>query len=530
MFQDYIRMKTKTSTLLSLAVLGSLAVAAAPTAASAQEFTHKGYISSDLRMTVGGTDRPKGVAPVMFDRSDNTVDFMGSFTWGKIDAVADLSITFTGGSHVNMLDTLHNRGDVDAFSFESEALYIRISDFIVDGLDLRLGRQIVDWGTADRFNPTNPVNGLDLEDYQDFGRRVANEMISLTYSPEWEVYDEEKDKTIFGDFHIQAVWVPRFKSGLVPQSSDYVFGEPDQFRRFVKSKTLHNLVDLQEMFLEYGGSVIYNVKVEEPDFNISNSQVGLRLGFTLYGIDIDFMAYYGYDHIMQPRDVNVNAVSTNATVSDAIEKNIHFVAGNEEERQGLMRLMESFSYDGISTLTATADVNVVYPRVWVVGADFATSLDWLGGVGFWGEVAFTIHDDVPIHIDINGTKIEEYQVDKGWFVKAVVGIDNTFTSWFYMNIQYIYGFTDEFGDNDLEHYLMVNTDFKMYQEQILLRLSLVMNLTDPSAIFMPSFNFGFWQGFQLIAGGLFHFGEDMSTFGNRVTGPNYIFLQAKYSF
>ncbi len=513
------------------AFLGFLLGMGISSTAMAQEFSYKGYILSDLRFTVGGQDRPDDVAPVMFDRSDNTVGFTGSFTWGKVDAVADIAITYSGKSEVSQLETLKSRNKVDPFYFESEALYIRINDFIVDGLDIRLGRQIIDWGTADRFNPTSVINGLDLEDYQDFGRRVANEMINIIYAPDWEVYGE--NGTIFGDFHIQLVWVPKFRSGLIPDSSEYAFGGPNQFRRFVKSKTLYNLIDLQELFEEYGGVINYNsITVNEPDFNIKNSQVGLRVGFTLLGVDIDFMGYYGYDHNVQPKYITVAATSTRQDVQNAVDANIQYVGGTDEERDGLMDLMRSFGYNGIKTLTGNTDVIVEYPRVGVVGADFATSLDALGGVGLWGEVAFTFHDDVPVTININDGKaiIEDYQVKKGWFPKIVVGWDNSFTKWFYMNMQYIYGFVDEFGDNDIKHYLMVNTDFKMVQEQMLLRLSLVMNLTDPSAIFMPSLTFSFWQGMGLVAGGLFHFGEDSSTFGNRTTGPNYIFLQAKYSF
>lgn len=496
--------------------------------ALAQEFSYKGLISSDLRLTIPGQDMPDDVNTVAFDRSDNTVKFTGGFTWESVDAVADLSLTYSGQSEVSKLKTLQYRRHVDPFYFESDALYIRISDFIFDGLDIRLGRQIVDWGAADRFNPTSVINALDLEDPQDFGKRVANEMISLTYAPDWDVYGE--DGTIFGEFQFQVVWVPKFQSGLVPYSSEYAFGEPNQFRRFVKSKTLHNLVDLQELFLEYGGRILYDVNVNEPDFDIANSQVGMRLAFNLLNVDLSFMAYYGFDHNLQPNKVTVDAVSTNPDVTKAIDENIKFIAGTDAERKTLMDLMRSFSYDGISTLTGYTDVQLVYPRVWVVGMDFATSLDFMGGVGLWGELTVTIHDDVPIYLDINGAKFTEYQVKKGVFVKGVLGIDNSFTKWLYINAQYIYGFVDEFGDNDLGHYLMLNGDVKLVNEQMLVRVSAVMNLTEPSAILMPSLSFKFWPATELIAGAMLHFGKTSSTFGNRTTGSNYVFLQAKYAF
>lgn len=523
----------KSSLLLGCALAAGLSTVALSTSADAQEFNYKGYILSDLRLTLPGQDMPsyvndKKYDEVRFYRTDNTVKFTGSFTWDKVDVVADLSLVFSGRSDVYELETLRTRKTVDPYYFESDALYIRISDFIFDGLDIRVGRQIIDWGSADRFNPTSVINGLDLEDYQDFGHRVANEMINITFAPDWEV--EGEDTPIFSDFQVQVVWVPTFRSNLVPESSEYVFGGPDQFRRFAKSDFLNSLVDLQEVFQNYSGKIIYHVTVDEPDDAIENSQVGLRIGFSLLGVDLDFYAYHGYDHNMQPRTVNVNAVSTDPDVSNAIKQNIGLVGGTTEQRQYLIELMESFGVDGISTLTANTDVTVSYPEVWVAGFDFATSLDFMGGVGFWGELAFTIHDDVTIDLNINNNTFKDVQNEKGFFVKAVVGIDNTFTKWFYMNMQYIYGFVDEFGANDLEHYLMWNGDFKAFNEQMLFRLSLVWCISDPSAMLVPSFSFKFWPNTELALGALIHLGDDDTTFGNRVTGPNYLYFQAKYNF
>ena len=509
-------------------LLGCVLAAGLSCSALAQDFSYKGYIFSDLHMTVGGTDRPADVDPVRFDRMDNTFKFTGNFSWETVDVTADISMTYTGKSDVNELETLRRRSKVDPFDFESEALFIRFSDFVIDGLDLRLGRQIIDWGSADRFNPTNPINSLDLEDYQDFGRRVANEMINLTFAPDWEIEGEETP--VFSELQFQLVWVPRFRSGLIPESSQYVFGGPDQFRRFAKSPVLNNLVDLQELFEGYGGSILYDVKVHEPDDSIDNSQIGARIGFSIYGVDIDFYGYHGFDHNLQPRYVNANAVSTAENVSDAIDANIYKVFGTDEDRAALTKLLKDFKREGISTVTAYTDVTVEYPRVDMFGMDFATSLDFLGGLGLWGELAFYFHDDVKLHLDVNGTTKNDVPIKDGMFVKAVVGMDNSFSKWLYLNIQYIYGFVDEFGENDLEHYLMANLDFKIFNEQMLIRLSSVICLTDPSAMIVPHLSWKFWPGTELMFGGLFHVGDDDSTFGNRVTGPNYLYLQAKYAF
>lgn len=515
------------SSLLMGCVLAAGLVAPSIHEASAQEFNYKGSVTSDLRLTVPGQDSPADLDSVRFDRIDNTFRFTGSFTWENVDVVADLSATFSGKSKITTLESDHYRENADPLFFESDALYLRISDFIVDGLDIKLGRQIIDWGTADRFNPTSVVNALDLEDYQDFGHRVANEMINITYSPGWTV-DGEED-TIFSDFQVQLVWVPVFQSGLIPESAEYMFGGPDQFKRYAHASTLKRLIRLQETYVDNLGTILYDVKLQEPDRAIENSQVALRVGFSLLGVDVDFMAYYGYDHRMQPSIINVDFQSTDDVLTDAINANIHLVA-DPDKFDSLVSMMQDLGPDHVSHLIGYTDVTTIYPRVWVVGADFSTSLDFMGGVGFWGEFAVTIHDDVKMDIDINGVKIKDNQVPGGAFFKCTVGLDNTFTRWFYMNVQYIYGFVDEFGSNDLDHYLMLNADFKAFNEQMLFRLSVVMQLTDPSAIVMPSFSFKFWPGTEIVAGALLHFGADDSDFGNRVAGPNYLFLQARYSF
>lgn len=514
----------------SLIVNGAVALgllAAAPLEAFSQEFSYKGSITSDLRFTVPGTDMPSDVDSVRFDRADNTFKFTGAFTWDSIDAVADISLTYTGKSKVYELETLRDRQSVDPLYIESEALYIRIHDFLFEGLDLRVGRQIIDWGAADKFNPTSVVNSLDLEDYQDFGRRVANEMVNLTFAPDWEIEGEETP--IFSEFQIQLVWVPLFKSGLIPESSEYIFGGPDQFRRFVRSPTLKRLVNLQQAYVDNLGAILYDVKVKEPSTSIENSQVALRVGFSLYGVDVNLMGYYGYDHNMQPRRVNVDLQTSDKDLADAIDANIERIA-DPEKFDSLLSLMNQLGPDHIQHLTGYTNVEVEYPHVWVVGGDFATSLDFMGGVGLWGEFSVTFHDDVAVDIDVNGVKIKDAQEKKGAFFKGVLGIDNSFTKWFYVNMQYIYGFVDEFGASDLNHYLMVNADFKAFNEQMLFRMSAVIQLTEPSAILMPSFSFKFWPGTTLVAGALLHVGSDGSTFGNRVTGPNYVFLQAKYAF
>ncbi len=110
----------KSQFLMGCAFAAGLSACAAQ--ASAQEFSYKGSITSDLRFTVPGQDMPEDLDKVRFDRTDNTFRFTGAFTWGVVDAVADISVTYSGQSDVYELYTDRSRQHVDPLYFESEAL------------------------------------------------------------------------------------------------------------------------------------------------------------------------------------------------------------------------------------------------------------------------------------------------------------------------------------------------------------------------------------------------------------------------
>jgi len=44
-------------------------------------------------------------------------------------------------------------------------------------LDIRIGRQRIAWGTADKLNPTDNLNPDDLEDIFDFGKHLDSNIV-----------------------------------------------------------------------------------------------------------------------------------------------------------------------------------------------------------------------------------------------------------------------------------------------------------------------------------------------------------------
>ena len=59
--------------------------------------------------------------------------------------------------------------------------YVDLYEFLSPNLDLRIGRQRIAWGTADKINPTDNINPDDLEDIWDFGRHIPTTSMQATY-------------------------------------------------------------------------------------------------------------------------------------------------------------------------------------------------------------------------------------------------------------------------------------------------------------------------------------------------------------
>lgn len=518
------------SLLLALASCVAVLLVLAPGEASAQaEFDYRGLIESDLRLALPafpGGDQPEDVPDVYFARTDNTARLTAALTYGQVRGVIDLALTFTGRGEVDPFTDLHERRQVDPWYFESDALYLEVRDLFADGIDLRLGRQIVEWGKADVFNPTSVINPYDLEDPLDFGRKIANEMVVLSISPPWTVEGEEIP--ILDELNWTLVAVPVFRSQLLPHSARLAFTSPRQFARFVHSDTLNNFIEVQEAYLRYG-DVNYDLRIEEPSVDIENIQLGTSLGLSLFGVDLQAIYYWGFDHNVQPAAVEVGALVTAAGTEVPFPADL----SNPQVLINLINTLgEAGTLDGSSIDTK---IRLDYPRVHVVGGSIATSLDFLGGLGLWAEFAGVFHDGVYFTLEVGGNdQPRETQVEPGFFWKLTTGMDYSITSWWYVNVQYLHGFVDEFGAENLGDYIVAGMDFKALSEQLMLRLFSITELAaDPdeaSAILYPALSFRFWQNTELIAGSLLHFGNADTKFGNRVTGPNLAFIKGKYAF
>jgi hypothetical protein len=81
---------------------------------------------------------------------------------------------------VSSASDLFSVGSVAPVTLDLREAYFELSGFIFSNVDLKVGRQRIAWGTADKLNPTDNVNALDLSDPWDFGRHLGSDGVQLT--------------------------------------------------------------------------------------------------------------------------------------------------------------------------------------------------------------------------------------------------------------------------------------------------------------------------------------------------------------
>lgn len=497
-----------------------------------------GQIASDIRYRLGGEEVPPAtptatvpfpsqqrLLPYGFSRNENLIKAQLTLSISdRVKAVGDVDFYWYGYSDVNDIDanTLHER--VDPYRLEANAAYVDVYK-ILPKLDLRIGRQVVVWGTGDKFNPTNNVNTLDLSDPLLFGKALANNMVRLDWNP-------------WGDLIVTAVWVPIFRPAQLPRTAPLAVTTPNRpapvQEEFIRTS-------LGQFASAMPPSQI-NVLTMQPDPSIENSQVGVRVAGRVAGLDMSASYYHGRWGI--------------ATPAWAVQKP-----------------------------NGVVDAIVMWPRMDVIGADLAGSIEKLKGLGYWVEAAVTFpqkvtygtYNDIfgghdPITWEPTNQKdsqgnqkfiphltAPEYQrgtvIPSDPFLKLTAGVDFTWNKYLYSNLQYVYGFIDEFGagkqcfardattfadyrcEARIGHYLVVGSDIKLFNDQLLIRLFGAFKVPqigdeDPkfTAVLFPQIAWAVWDATELSLGAFVFLGDHDTKFGDPAAGASEIFLKARFTY
>ncbi len=442
-----------------------------------------------------------------FSRQENRLEFAFTYSPDRhLQIVGDVQPVFFGLAQTPELDDLATQRLLTPFHVESDAAYIAIND-LLPGLDIKVGRQIVVWGTADRFNPTNNINADDLEDRPLFTEPIANQMVVVDYAP-------LQDKLWF-----QGVYVPMFFPALLPPSAAAALKDPQTPVPFASPRdeakigNLQNLLDIQPGLVP---SVVGHVR--QPSRRFTSGQSAVKIGTTLGEVDLSLSYYNGRHDI--PTPVDVQSSRKDPQVGEVTDAECCY----------------------------RSDVTLIYPRMQVVGFDFATELPFLRNMGLWGEGALffpqaqELRIEFPLSIDVTTNANDDgvqnpvrsmigRTIRSTPYVKATTGIDYTFGKHVYVQAQYLRGFIDEFGADHIGNYLVAGSDLIFFGRHFIFRLFGVVDFPtgkgDPGSyvIFPEILLVPPWGSVTFELGSFFLLGKPETKFGQKASGSSIAFFK-----
>jgi hypothetical protein len=477
------------------------------------------FIDADIRIGVDRVDEPR----IVWNRSTIGGDLRVDLVPNRLRFVGALDFTWMGRTEDMNFEGLTTRAAVSPWFIDSSAAYVEALD-LLPGLDFRVGRQIVHWGTADMFNPTNNLNPLNLEDPLRFGETRANQMIRL----DWAIGD---------NFIITGVWVPVFQPALLPKSGLVALSDPTAKVPYSNPHTRLEVENLRNIWLSNPDAYSIEtpaVRATMPDFTLANSQFGLKVLWSMGLFDMSLSYYQGRDDI----PVSVKSVSN--------------LGGQTVE-------------EGVTKQIVQTNVTLVYPKKKVVGFDFAGQIPFLDNTGIWFEGAFVFPEQIQMEFDISDVVpgsniIVDDVVSSQPFFKCTAGLDYSVNQYLFLTGQYVHGFVDEFGAHKIHDYWVAGFDLKFLQDQILVRLFFIgqfpykdddLNLdtngdgklnSHPSAsgarndgtissyVIYPQLTFKPVDSLDLTLGGYFLIGHEESKFAMDAAGPSLVFLRTRASF
>ena len=542
-------------------ILSCALLAVAQTARADVDLKFSGWISSDIRYRVLGEERPlPNPVPAQwsllkngFSRNENRIRAALNLKVGtKVRAVADAELQLYGFSDIRDIDSTTLRDRVDPYYLEVHAAFVDINNLfgdVIPRFDLRIGRQTVPWGAADKFNPISNINTLDLSDPLQFGRMLANNMIRADWNP-------------IGDLTFTAVRIPLFRPAQLPRTAPSALLDPlrpaplqNQGIRAALDQERGLYVPVVDPstgeLIPSGRSLSIKADVLAPEISGANLQFAFRTGAKLGGQDVGLSYYHGRFGVPVPAW---------SVVTGSVDNN-------------------------------TVQTTLVYPKTDVIGVEMAGSIQRLGGLGYWIEAAVNIPTEIRMGIydaiTLPGSlRPLEYQQDPATgrylrvtfnpdqqvtrpvvvegtpFVKATIGVDYTIGGRAYINVQYVHGFIDEFGagraarprrnsidiredprvESRLGDYIVAGVDVKTLHDRLLLRLFGVLKVPSvdletrlwddyaPTGVLFPQIIWTVADATELMLGGFVLLGDRSTKFGDPAAGASEIFLKARVSF
>jgi len=299
---------------------------------------------------------------------------------------------------------LYNKGIVDPYNLEVREAYVQLFGFLTKNLDVKIGRQRIAWGTADKLNPTDNLNPYDLEDVLDFGRHRGSDAISLDY-----YFNSE--------FSLKGVFIPFFQPANMPVG--------------IFANALTPTMELpQGMTLMESSGRIYM-----PRYNLSESSTaGLKFKGFAAGFDFSLSYVWGRDGM---------PISTYNTFTPV-------------DAMGGISIFSQLSFYRTHIFGADMAGSIGGVGVWAEAAAFLPK----------NEVIMTnnlsaLYPMSPVPVTQDTTVLE-----KKIYTKFILGADYNFANGAYLNFQYMHGFINESGKDALNDYFFVRLEKKFFEDKL----------------------------------------------------------------
>lgn len=351
--------------------------------------------------------------------------------------------------------------------------YFGVNKFITDKLDLRIGRQIIIWGKADKINPTSNICPDDLEDIFNFGEKLGVNSIKA------EFYQKVKDI----DLTFTGIFVPIFTPSVLPL--------PYWSKAFMDNIKLPDGINIRNV----------TDKVTLPKHNISeSSSFGAKLSARIFSYDLSLSYYYGRDKLPLVTSLAISPV-------DAI---------------GTMDALVGMEYPKMQVLGADMAGEIGTVGIWFESALFLPKKTMMT------QTLLT----PPKSLSKSSIALD----DEPYF-KFVLGGDYYFTNGLYINTQYVHGFLNERGNDSLNDYLVLRPEYKFHNDEIKLApISFAIGIDDWNNIkenygfaYMPEINYMPYDNIELTLGVSLLEGKGNGFF-SKVKNNDEFYLKAKASF
>jgi hypothetical protein len=455
-------------------------VSAFAQAPSSSPLSLNGSLLADTRVHVRGAQG--------FSWQEYRLDLSGSAVLpGRSRFAADLWLRYLGFPQVKHLDDLYSKDRLSPWNIDLREAYFDVYALAGNHLDLRIGRQRFAWGTADRINPTDNLNPLDLEDIWDFGRRQGADAVKAT------VY--------LGGISIQAGIVPVFKPAVLPRS------EMAQSLFSINPKIIPGIAVSDTMDT-------VTMPLASPS---QSTQAGLRVTAKLFDWDLSASYAYVRDDLPVARTVTITA-------------------------------LDFSNFIGAVAADAKIRAELYYPRLQIAGLDCAGAI---GDVGVRAEGALFFPEKTDISVALSDSLAQgaigmfvaqsgmlpaPAAVLDGPYFKFVVGADYTFKNNIYLNGQFVHGFLHERGDS-LFDYLIVDASWTGFDDRLIIKpANAAIEIHDWSSIddsyavvWLPEIGWRPVDNTELSLGAHIIEGTSGSTFG-KADDQDEVYVRMKYSF